>query len=314
MRLHKTYIKGWIMISALLLTGPLSAHDIEGFVRRQMQTYPKLRLLDIYKSCLQDYLGPEHLLADKQRAKAYLDEELQTTELADLPTWYFEPCGTDSCYYRVGLRTVKEGIISDELLLNAFIRSADSDSRPSVQSWCDRWHKIVGRIDRMHITLPYYEQDRQTIDSILSAGHYAISHSPEYRQAYHPHYRIVARHIFEQDIKPLIQKAMIVRIAEIEVHPEYLADYLTAAKDVGAMSVRREPGVVCIFPMQMEEDSCQIRIVEIYRSKAAYEHHLTTPHFLTYKQSTLHMVKSLKLHDQNPLDAASMSLIFKKME
>ena len=58
--------------------------SIEGFVNRQMQNYPKSRLLDIYKSCFQDYMGAEHLVSDRQRVKAYLDEELNTTSLDDL--------------------------------------------------------------------------------------------------------------------------------------------------------------------------------------------------------------------------------------
>lgn len=292
--------KGIILFFVLLLTESLSAQDITGFVSRQMQTYPKSRLLDIYKSCFQDYLGAEHLVSDRQSVKAYLDEELRTTELDGLPSWYVEPCGIDSSYYRVSLRTIKEGIIAEDLLLDAFIRSSNAETRPSVQSWSERWHKIIGTIDQMQLNLPFYQQDRQFIDSILSVGKYAISHSPEYRQAYQPHYRIVARSIFEQEIKPLIQEGMIVRIAEIKVYPEYLTDYLTAAKNVGTESVQGESGVVCIFPMQMKEDSCQIRIIEIYRSKVAYENHLTTPHFQTYKQGTLHMVKSLKLQDQDP--------------
>ena len=54
---------------------------------------------------------------------------------------------------------------------------------------------------------------KQFIDSILSVGKYAISHSPEYREAYRPHYRIVERSIFEREILPQIeQKTMIVRI------------------------------------------------------------------------------------------------------
>ena len=39
----------------------------------------------------------------------------------------------------------------------------------------------------------------------------------------------------------------IVRIAEIEVYPEWLEDYLSAAGTVGSESVKKEPGVVCIF-------------------------------------------------------------------
>lgn len=298
----------------LLALSAVQAQDIEGFVTRQMQTYPKSRLLDIYKSCFQDYLGAEHLVSDIQCVKAYLDEELASTTIEDLMPWYYEPCGIDSCYYRVSIRAVKEGLMTEDMLLDAFVRSANSASRPSVDSWRERWHKIIGTIDQMNLSLPHYSEDRQFIDSILSAGKYAISHSPGYREAYKPHYRIVRRDIFEQEIKPLIDRAtMIVRIAEIEVHPEYLEAYLAAAKNVGAESVKNEPGVICIFPNQLKNDCTKFRIVEIYRNQEAYQHHLTTPHFQAYKQGTLHMVKSLNLIDVSPLDAASMELIFKKV-
>lgn len=184
----------------------LSAQDIEGFVNRQMQSYPKSRLLDLYKSCFQDFMGAEHLVSDRQRVKAYLDEELNTTTLNELMPWNYEPCGIDSNYYRVSIRTVKENVISEDMLLDAFIRSANSEKRPSVETWRERWHKIIGTIDLMNLSLPHYQDDKSFIDSILSVGKYAISHSPEYREAYHPHYRIVERDIFERALKPLIEK------------------------------------------------------------------------------------------------------------
>ena len=113
----------------------------------------------------------------------------------------------------------------------------------------------------------------------------------------------------EQDMNDLI-----VRIAEIEVHPQYLKKYLEAARNVGAESVKKEPGVICIFPNQMTENENMIRIVEIYRNKEAYEHHLKTEHFQTYKQGTLHMVRSLNLVDLSPLDKEAMPLIFTKIQ
>lgn len=61
-------------------------------------------------------------------------------------------------------------------------------------------------IDAMNLNLPNYSDDKLFIDSMLSAGKYAISHSPEYREAYHPHYRIVERTIFDREILPLIEK------------------------------------------------------------------------------------------------------------
>lgn len=190
----------------LLLSVAVSAQDIEGFINRQLQTYPKSRLLDIYKSCFQDYMGAEHLVSDRQRVKAYLDEELNTTSFDDLMPWYYEPCGIDSCYYRVSIRAIKEGIITEDQLLDAFIRSANSETRPSVESWSDRWHMIIGTIDQIKLDLPDFQEDKQFIDSVLSVGKYAISHSPEYREAYHPHYRIVERNIFEKEIKPMIER------------------------------------------------------------------------------------------------------------
>ena len=181
-----------------------SAQDIKEFVNQQLKTYPKSRLLDIYKSCFQDYMGAEHLVSDKQRVKAYLDEELQTTSHDDLMPWYYEPCGVNGQYVRVSIRTIKENLITEDMLLDAFIRSANSEKRPTVESWRDRWHEIIGTIDQMELNLSNYEQDRAYIDSILSVGKYAISHSPEYREANRPHYRIVEKGIFENEIKPLI--------------------------------------------------------------------------------------------------------------
>ena len=109
-------------------------------------------------------------------------------------------------------------------------------------------------------------------------------------------------------------QGMLVRISEIEVYPEYINQYLSMALEVGATSVREEPGVIAIFPMVQQRDSCQIRILEIYASQEAYKHHIGTKHFQTYKQGTLHMVKSLDLVDMQPMNPSAMPEIFLKMK
>ena len=111
---------------------------------------------------------------------------------------------------------------------------------------------------------------------------------------------------------PITHDNMIVRIAEIEVYPQYLKEYLDFANEVDRLSVEHEPGVICLFPMQSAEDSTQIRILEIYASEEAYQQHLKTAHFQKYKTDTLHMVKSLKLPTMHPLDPETMKQIFKK--
>ena len=108
--------------------------------------------------------------------------------------------------------------------------------------------------------------------------------------------------------------SMLVRIAEIEVYSEHLEAYLNAATEIQQKSLAEEPGVLCLFPNQMKEDSTQFRILEIYASQEAYQHHIQTAHFQKYKQGTLHMVKSLKLQDLTPLDRNTMNKIFKRLK
>ena len=111
---------------------------------------------------------------------------------------------------------------------------------------------------------------------------------------------------------PVNHKTMIVRLTEIEVYLEHLEEYLKFAGEVDRLSVEREPGVICLLPMQSAEDSTQIRILEIYASEEAYQSHIKSEHFQKYKQGTLHMVKSLKLPNMQPLDPETMKLIFNK--
>ena len=104
-----------------------------------------------------------------------------------------------------------------------------------------------------------------------------------------------------------------IRVAEIEVDSAYLEEYQAILKEEAAASVKLEVGVIVIFPMYQKENPTQIRILEIYASKAAYKEHLTTPHFQKYKTTTLNMVKSLKLVEMEAIDEATMPLIFKKL-
>lgn len=106
---------------------------------------------------------------------------------------------------------------------------------------------------------------------------------------------------------------MMVRISEIEIHSEYLEQYKSILKNEAAASVRLEPGVVSIFPMYQQAHPTEIRILEIYADREAYEAHLKTPHFQKYKTTTLKMVKSLKLVDMEAIDAETMPQIFAKM-
>lgn len=105
-----------------------------------------------------------------------------------------------------------------------------------------------------------------------------------------------------------------IRLAELEIEAVDVAAYIAILKKESEASVRLEPGVICIYPMFQKEDSTQIRLLEIYASKSAYEVHLQTSHFKEYKAKTLKMVKSLRLVDMEAIDKESMADIFKKLD
>lgn len=77
------------------------------------------------------------------------------------------------------------------------------------------------------------------------------------------------------------------------------------ATEVGETSLRTEPGVLTMYAVAEKENPCKITILETYTSKEAYDKHIASSHFQKYKQGTLHMVKSLVLSDQTPLNPAN---------
>ena len=97
----------------------------------------------------------------------------------------------------------------------------------------------------------------------------------------------------------------IVRLSKIEVYPQYLDEYMKYATEVGEISLRTEPGVLTMYAVGEKENPCKITILETYASREAYEKHIASKHFQKYKQGTLHMVKSLVLSDQTPLNPAN---------
>jgi quinol monooxygenase YgiN len=98
-----------------------------------------------------------------------------------------------------------------------------------------------------------------------------------------------------------------VRIAELEVDPGQLEAYKLALKEEIETSIRVEPGVLTLYAVSLKEHPEQIRLFETYRDAAAYESHLQSPHFKTYKGRTRQMVKVLRLVETEPILLGSKS-------
>ena len=182
---------------------PLSVDKIKEAVERQLRDYPKSTLLDLYKSFFQDRFGPGHLVNDTSSAGNYLRYELNNSE--SFHERYYEPTGYENNYYRVNLSVLKENKISYQKYFDAFLRSVEKIDLDAISEWKDEWSEIESVIISMNLDLENFEEDLKMIHSVLEQGKYAVHHSEIYNSEYQPHYRIIEKTIFEEDILPLIE-------------------------------------------------------------------------------------------------------------
>ena len=93
----------------------------------------------------------------------------------------------------------------------------------------------------------------------------------------------------------------IVRIAQLEIDPEQLQAYLGFLKEEIEASIRLEPGVLMLHATARKDAPHRVQLLEVYASRAAYEAHIASPHFLRYKAGTIAMVRSLELVEVDPI-------------
>ena len=174
---------------------------VRSAIERQLATCPDSTLQDIYKSFYQEHFGPGHIISDTTTARRYLMREL--SEMGETQSPYFEPTGSQGDYVRVYLSAVADNRITVDQLLEALVRSANSWQEPSV-NWLEKWEAIVSIIQANKMELEGFETDLPVLTE-AAQNNQAVHHSRRYNEAYHPHYRIVERSIFETELKPILK-------------------------------------------------------------------------------------------------------------
>lgn len=171
-------------------------------VERQMQRYPKSTLKDLYKNFFQDQYGPGHLIGDTAAAGKYLRQELSSYTV--LSGEVAEPTGWEGNFLRVNLSVIKTNQIPYPVFFDAFVRSVNGITPLPVGEWKGQWRRIEAIIRSMGLSLPSYEADRKEIQDRLNRGEYVGHHSKVFEDAYRPHYRIICKEIFENELEPLL--------------------------------------------------------------------------------------------------------------
>lgn len=183
--------------------------SIRQAIVQQVETYTASTLKDIYKNFFQDAFGPGHLMSNspdaEQHMRNYLEQECEEAKNDPNPCPDYELTGSNGRFYRVNLSVINDGRVPMTTFLNAFMKSAAQFSLPKVEDWKQEWITIEKCIQELGYRFPEQEQDSAAIMNILDQGQYASHHSAAYNEAYHPHYRLIEKTIFEKELLPLLQ-------------------------------------------------------------------------------------------------------------
>lgn len=196
---------GLFAMAVVLLTS-CQNDPVHDAIVAQLRQYPESRVQDIYKNFCQDNLGPGHLIPNPEAARTYLMSELQEYRedldngLYEMPAERFVPLGDNASFVRVDLSVVLDSLVDAETLLSAFVRSANDGYILSEEEWKAKWANVAAVIRRDFPDIPDAARDLAAIDSLIAQGELILHHSSVFEATYHPHYRIVARQIAEEEL------------------------------------------------------------------------------------------------------------------
>ena len=177
------------MLVACATKQPTEEQAIRSMCEEIAQRYPQATLQDVYKTCFQDFFGAEHLLSDTAAAHRYLLHEIETTAGQDLSAMpKYEPTGFRHRFTRVNLSLVHGGEMSENELFARFMEAAGTNNAFS-DKWEEEWENV--ETIALDVQPAWADSALQTELRYAASVQSPVRHSETFRQAYHPHYRII---------------------------------------------------------------------------------------------------------------------------
>jgi (4S)-4-hydroxy-5-phosphonooxypentane-2,3-dione isomerase len=94
-----------------------------------------------------------------------------------------------------------------------------------------------------------------------------------------------------------------VNAVDIDVVPGKIEDYLVAIKEVGAASIKSEPGCSEFDITVSQKDPNHLFIFEVYENATAFDAHLKSDHYKKYAVAAKDVVAKREVH---PLSSVAM--------
>lgn len=158
--------------------------ELETILRAHAARYPEMQPTDAVKLIYQNEFGGGHLITDERACMEYLKNEYAHVRF-DPAFSLCEPIGNG--LVRVHLPALRAEDL--EALGAAFIRSAAAH-RGSMEAFCEKLSTLEALTSAGLFSFDAAAL-REYLAAYEKAGFPAVSHSPEYRRAYHPAYRVV---------------------------------------------------------------------------------------------------------------------------
>ena len=159
--------------------------ELEQILLAYAKRYPQMQPTDAVKLIYQNEFGGGHLIRDVQDCLNYLRREYESIE-KDAAAPLYEYIGNG--IVRVNLAAVKEADL--ERLGQAFIRSA-AEHKGNLNSFQEKLTVLYAVTAKGAFSFGT-EVLQRYLTQYEKAGFPAVSHSPEYREAYKPAYRIIS--------------------------------------------------------------------------------------------------------------------------
>ena len=160
--------------------------ELRAILIAHAKRYPLMQTTDAVKLIYQNEFGGGHLIQNEQACLNYLRREYADLE-KDPTVPLYEDIGNG--IVRVNLAALREEDL--EQLCKAFIDSA-AKHKGTLDSFLNKL-EVLRKLTAEGV----FAFDTNALSSYLTkykaAGYPAVSHSPEYRQAYNPAYRVILR-------------------------------------------------------------------------------------------------------------------------
>ena len=200
---HKIYF----LLFFFIKISSKSSNEIDlTILREQIKNHPNQTLQDVYKSCYQDEYGPGNLISNESSAINSLYQEINSIEKDYTPKTLIEKTGIYGNYLRVDLTLIRDGIVPFFVLFKALTISATIGGQKTDKNWDKIWSEIAQAIIDSDLRFENFEEDLEKLEKISKSYDKVVHHSDIYEKIYHPHYRIIEKNVFDNAIKPFINK------------------------------------------------------------------------------------------------------------